>query len=225
MLQSLNPASLALLTLALLGTGWPVCAQATQAPSAATAPVVGVAPAPPGFQMASLRPALGNVQEAIASLSIAHWKAPAATRAAIQQDVASMQRDLTITLPPLMAQADAPAGNAPAALSPSFAVFRNLDALYDVLLRVTETAALAGPSSDASSLEDARAGLEDGRGKLGAWLLQSIGAQDAQIARARATVAPAAPVPPAAPAKIVVNDGPDTPKPHKKKPPPAQVPQ
>ncbi len=55
----------------------------------------------------------------------------------------------------------------PAALSPAFAVFRNLDALYDVLLRVTETAALAGSGSDAGSLEDARAGLEDGRGKLG----------------------------------------------------------
>ncbi len=193
MLLSLNPARLALLTLTLLGAVFPVYAQPAQAPGATTVPAVGAAPAPAGFQMASLRPALGNVQEAIAGLSIAHWKAPAATRATIQQDVASMQRDLTITLPPLLAEADAPAPNAPAALSPSFAVFRNLDALYDVLLRVTETAALAGPTSDASSLEDARAGLEDGRAKLGAWLLQSIGAQDAQIARARATVAPAAP--------------------------------
>ena len=34
--------------------------------------------------------------------------------------------------------------NGPAALSPAFAVFRNLDALYDVMLRVTETAGLAG---------------------------------------------------------------------------------
>ena len=48
---------------------------------------------------------------------------------------------------------------------------------------MTETASLAGSEADAANLEDARAGLEDGRGKLGAWLLQSIGAQDAQIAR------------------------------------------
>ena len=95
-------------------------------------------------------------------------------------------------------------------LSPAFAVFRNLDALYDVLLRVTETAALAGSESDAGSLEDARAGLEDGRAKLGTWLLQSIGAQDAQIAHLQATVAtrPAAAPPP--PTKIVVDDGPDS---------------
>ena len=93
-----------------------------------------------------------------------------------------MQRDLNATLPGLVAQAEAN----PAALSPAFAVFRNLDALYDVLLRVTETAALAGSGSDAGNLEDARAGLEDGRAKLGTWLLQSIGAQDAQIARLQA---------------------------------------
>jgi hypothetical protein len=218
MLQSLNPARLAVLTMALLGACWPLCAQPAQAPSATTA--AGVAPAPPAFQVASLRPALGNVQAAIAELNIAHWKVPSATRDAIQQDVVSMQRDLSTTLPPLLAQADVPG-----TLSPSFAVFRNLDALYDVLLRVTETAALAGSSSDANSLEDARAGLEDSRGKLGAWLLQSISAQDAQIARARTTAAPAPAVTPAAPGKIVVNDGPENPKPKKKKPAPAQVPQ
>ena len=93
-----------------------------------------------------------------------------------------------------------------------------------MLLRVSETAALAGSESDAGSLEDARAGLEDGRGKLGAWLLQSIGAQDAQIARLQAPAAHPAPAAPA-PTKIVVDDGPDAPKPHKKKPVPTPAPQ
>ncbi len=175
------------------------------------------APPPGGFQVTNLRPALANVQTAIGNLSIPHWKASGDVRAAAQQDVASMQRDLTTTLPGLMAQVEAqPAG--PVALSPSFAVFRNVDALYDVLLRVSETAALTGSSYDANSLEQARAGLEDARSKLGAWLVQSISAQDAQVARLQAAPAPrpeaAAPVP----AKIVVNDGPDTTKPRKKKP-------
>jgi hypothetical protein len=129
-----------------------------------------------------------------------------------------MQRDLSATLPELMTQAE----GASSALSPSFAVFRNVDALYDVLLRVTETAALAGPESDANSLEQARAGLEDGRAQLGAWLLQSISAQDAQIAHLQAP-APRVAAPPPAPTKIVVNDGPDATKPRKKKP--TQAPQ
>jgi hypothetical protein len=169
--------------------------------------------------MANLRPALANVQATIGNVNVSRWKASGATRAAVQQDIASMQRDLSATLPGLVTQAEA---SGPAVLAPSFAVFRNLDALYDVLLRVSETAALAGSEVDAGSLEDARAGLEDGRGKLGAWLLQSIGAQDAQIARLQAPVAhPATSAP--TPAKIVVDDGPDAPKPHKKKtvPPPA----
>ena len=119
-----------------------------------------------------------------ATSTLATGKCLRAARSATQQDVASMQRDLTTTLPGLFTQAEA---SGPAVLSPSFAVFRNLDALYDVLLRVTETAALAGSEADAANLEDARAGLEDGRGKLGAWLLQSIGAQDAQIARLQAS--------------------------------------
>jgi len=212
----------ALLTLLSLGACWPAFAQAAKAPTPASAP----AAAPPTtFAMANLRPALANVQTAITGLSVAHWKASSETKATVQQDIASMQRDLNTTLPALMSQVDATPASGPAALSPSFAVFRNLDALYDVLLRVTETAALTGPASDAGSLEEARAGLEDGRAKLGVWLLQAIGAQDAQVARLQAPVAPPAPAPPPAPAKIVVNDGPDQTKPHKKKPAATPAPQ
>ena len=209
-------AELALFTLLLAhGGGWAPRALA-QAP--ATPPS-----APSAFAVGSLRPALANVQTAISGLSIGHWKASSEIRTNAQQDVASMQRDLTATLPGLMSQAEASGTSGPA-LSPAFAVFRNLDALYDVLLRVTETAALTGPASDASSLEDARAGLEDGRAKLGAWLLQAIGTQDAQVAHAAAPVShPAAA--PTGPTKIVVDDGPETPKPRKKKPATPQAPQ
>jgi hypothetical protein len=204
---------LALLTL-LVYSGAFLGSVAAYAQAPATAP-------PTGFAIASLRPALANVQTAISNLNVGHWKAPSETRSAVQQDIGSMQRDLNATLPGLMTQAEAN----PAALSPAFAVFRNLDALYDVLLRVTETAALAGSGSDAGSLEDARAGLEDGRAKLGGWLLQSISAQDAQIARmqAAATAKPAAAPPP--PPKIVIDDGPENPKPRKKKPAPTPAPQ
>jgi len=186
------------------------------------------AQAPAGYPVANLRPALANVQTAIGNLSIQKWKASSEVRAATQQDVASMQRDLTNTLPGLLTQVESqPSG--PAALSPSFAVFRNVDALYDVLLRVTETAAITASSYDANSLEQARAGLEDARNKLGAWLVDSIGTQDATVVRLQAAAAPKADAAAPAPAKIVVDDGPaTTTKPRKKKPanPPAtQAPQ
>jgi hypothetical protein len=181
------------------------------------------APAPAGYPVANLRPALANVQTAIGNLSIQKWKASSEVRAATQEDVGSMQRDLTNTLPGLLTQVESqPSGQA--ALSPSFAVFRNVDALYDVLLRVTETAAITASSYDANSLEQARAGLEDARNKLGAWLVDSIGTQDATVVRLQAAAAPKPDAAAAAPAKIVVDDGPaTTTKPRKKKPanPPA----
>jgi hypothetical protein len=222
-----HSAKVMLLSLLFLGGSGAARAQSDRAPAPAQTPAAAVAPAPTGFAMMNLRPALANVQTAITNLNVGHWKAPNDIRAATQQDIASMQKDLNTALPPLLAQADtAASANGPAALAPAFAVFRNLDALYDVLLRVTETAGLAGSAADASNLEDARAGLEDGRAKLGAWLLQAIGAQDAQVVRLQAPAAARAPAAaPAAPNKIVVNDGPETSKPRKKKPPPTPAPQ
>ncbi len=216
--HSAYSARIAIVALALLGAGFPARAQVGQAP-AADAP-----PAAPAFSIGSLRPVLANVQTVIGDLSVARWKVTGGTRANVQQDVSSMQRDLINTLPGLMSQAEVGAVTNPGALAPSFAVFRNIDALYDVLLRVTETAAGAGAGADASDLEAARTGLEDGRAKLGAWLTQAISAQDAHLAHAPAPVPNSAPAPAAAgPNKVVVNDGPDAPKPHKKKP--SQTPQ
>ena len=205
---SIRTFSLAALTLALL-----VPAGTTHAQSVAAA-APGPTTAPAAAPIGSLRPALANVQAIVASLNVPRWKVPSATRANVQQDVASMQRDLTATLPGLLVEAEAATG--PGVLSPSFAVFRNLDALYDVLLRITETAALANAEADAAGLESARADLEDGRGRLGLWLTQAITAQDARLAQAPAAAAHAAP--PASPSKVVVTDGPENTKPRKKKP-------
>ena len=133
-----HSANVTLLTLLFLSGSGAARAQAAPPPAAAPA---AAAPAPTGFAMTNLRPALANVQTAITNLNVAHWKAPNDIRATTQQDINSMQRDLNTTLPGLLAQADAAAAaSGPPALSPAFAVFRNLDALYDVMLRVTETA-------------------------------------------------------------------------------------
>src|SRR6201990_678490 len=72
---------IAVLTL-LVVSGACVGVDAAHAQAAPAAP-------PPGavFPIASLKPALANVQNTIANLSVSHWKAPAETRAAIQQDI------------------------------------------------------------------------------------------------------------------------------------------
>ena len=207
--------STALSVFALLASGALATAQAPQSsgPSAnPAAPGVSTAPA-----LAGLGPALDQVGAATASLRIAHWKAPQDVRSSSQEDVASIQKDLKATLPPLLEKAQSDS-SASAPLAPSFAVFRNVDALYDVLLRVTEMANLAGSGAEAAHLEDARAALEAARAQLANSLFASVTSQDAELAQLRArSVVVAKPAPPA-PANIIVDDGPKTGKPHRKKP-------
>jgi hypothetical protein len=172
--------------------------------------------------------ATAHLRRALDSINVPKWKAPGDVRQTSMSDVDSMQRDVSGngTLPALINTALAD----PSKVSPAFAVYRNVDALYDVLLRVSETAQLAG-SSDANLLEDQRSALEDSRTQLGAALLQSSQAQDTEVVHLRSTAAAATPPPPAT--KTVVDDGPATKAKTTKKhvhkpaptPPPATTPQ
>ncbi len=173
-----------------------------------------VAPAPTATQMRAqaatvlgdslqqLNGSLDRLQQTLKALTVSRWKAPGDVRQTTQSDVDSMQRDLSNTLPALIAQTKAN----PAQLAPILAVYRNVDALYDVLLRVSETAQLAGAANDSRALEEQRATLESSRTQVGAALLQSAQAQDSEVTQLRT----AASTPPtAAPAaKTVVQDGP-----------------
>jgi hypothetical protein len=147
--------------------------------------------------------ASAHLRRTLNSINVPKWKAPGDVRQTTTSDVDSMQRDVSDTLPNLINTALAD----PAKTSPAFSVYRNVDALYDVLLRVSETAQLAG-SNDARLLEEQRAALEDARTQLGAALLQSTQTQDAEVVHLRAAAAAAPPPPP--PAKTVVDDGPAT---------------
>ena len=178
---------------------------------AQTAPAQAVNPAQPrtqaslvlGNALQQVSIATAHLRRALDSINVPKWKAPGDVRQTTMSDVDSMQRDVTDTLPNLINTALAD----PAKISPAFAVYRNVDALYDVLLRVSETAQLAG-SNDAPFLEDQRSGLEDARTQLGAALLQSAQAQDAEVVHLRSAAVAAPPPPP--PAKTVIDDGPAT---------------
>ncbi len=164
-----------------------------------------------------------RLHRTLSSINVEKWKAPGDVRQTTQSDVDSMLRDLNDTLPSLASAAGANTSR----VSPAFSVYRNVDALYDVLLRVAETAQLAGATNDARLLEDQRASLESSRTQLGAALLQAAQAQDTEVTQLR-TAAPAQP-PPAAPTKTVIDDGPatksKTSSKHTHKTPPAPPPQ
>jgi hypothetical protein len=172
-----------------------------------------------------LNPALNVVSQTMAGLNISRWKAPGEVRGAMQQNADSISRDLHNTLPGLLAQADAAPNSIPAILP----VYRNVDALYDVLLRVSETANLAAPENESANISSSLNQLESARKDLSNVILSIAKNQEAEMTKLRATVAQYAATQQAAPAKTtVVDDGPaktsSTKPKHKKKPAPAQTP-
>jgi hypothetical protein len=201
-------------------------ASAGQTPTADTQPAAHASST--ALPSAMLQPVLSDVQTSTSGLNISRWKAPSSVRDAAQQNVDSIQRDLGNTLPGLIAQADAAPGSVPA----SFAVYRNIDALYDVLLRVSESADLAAPESEADSVDSSLQKLEVARAQLGDSILRNSQHSEAQVIALQAAVrsAKAAATAAAQPKpEIVVDDGPaNTPEKRvrKKAPPkkPAQKP-
>jgi hypothetical protein len=171
----------------------------------------------------TLQPALAAVQQSVNAVYVTRWKAPNEVRSDAQQNLSSIQRDLAETLPGLLSQADAASG----AVSPVFAVYRNIDALYDVLLRVEQTAILAAPDQEAQSLSDALAQLDSARKQLGGIIDQNAQDREAQIVKLQAAVKTVAVAPaPAASKPNVVDDGPAaTPVRKRKKPAAKPAPQ
>jgi hypothetical protein len=180
-------------------------AAASAGQTAVSDPQAGHA-SPTVLPSAMLQPVLSDVQTSTSGLSISRWKAPGSVRDAAQQNVDSIQRDLGNTLPSLIAQADAAPGSVPA----SFAVYRNIDALYDVLLRVSESADLAAPENEADSVDSSLQKLEAARAQLGDSILRISQHDEAQVVALEAAVrsAKAAAAQPKPKPEIVVDDGP-----------------
>jgi hypothetical protein len=166
-------------------------------------PAPNAQPASP-VPSAILQPALSNVQSTTSALNISRWKAPGSVREATQQDIDSIQRDLGNTLPSLLAHAD----STPDSVPPSFAVYRNLDALYDVLLRVSETANLAAPEDEADSLAASLQKLETARAAFGDAILHASQHHEAQIVALQTEIKTIKAAPPPQKQEIIVDDGP-----------------
>lgn len=177
--------------------------QTAEAPAPATPPAVSPS--------AILRPALANVQSTTAELKISKWKIPGSAREAAQEDVNSIQRDLGGTLPGLLASADAAPGSVP----PSFAVYRNLDALYDVLLRISQKADLSAPSREAVAIASSLHELEAARRQLGDSILNTAQHHEARLVALESAVRAARTAPPTHRHETIINDGPD--KTHERK--------
>jgi hypothetical protein len=145
---------------------------------------------------AVLQPSLDVLKTAMDEVRTDKWKGSAAVRSEAEANVGSIRRDVETTLPPLLAAADA----APDSAAKALAAYRNVEALYDVLLRVTTAARIAAPGDQSSALDQALGRLDDGRRALGDRLQTDAVTAEKRASDLQAKLAaipPPAPPPPA----------------------------
>lgn len=161
-------------------------------------PQGGSVPAAVKTASAIMQPSLDTLGQTIGTLRPEKWKASGAVRDEASSNIVSIRQDLETILPPLLASAD----GAPASVAQVLPAYRNIEALYDVVLRVAEAGRLAAPGNQAAALEEARSGLEAARRALGESVQASALAQEQQIHNLQAAVRaiPPAPAPVVCPA-------------------------
>lgn len=138
---------------------------------------------PPAFGE-SLRPALAQVGSSVGQIHIDRWKLSRNWKAQLQSDADSIQQDLSHQLPALFEQAQA----SPTALDAQMRVMQNVDALYDVMVRLTMAANLTEKKTDAAMLDNALQRLESARKAASGQMLQAASLQGQQIVHLRMQV-------------------------------------
>jgi hypothetical protein len=165
--------------------------------------------------LAALEQASQTTQVDLAKLRIERWKTDSGTKKQTDADVESIQRNLENALPAVIGELR----SSPENLTATFKLYRNLDALYDVLTSVVESAGAFGSKDDFQSLqndlnaiEKSRRALADRMDALSITKENEIGQLRTQLKNTQAAV-PAAP-----PKKVVVDDTEPPKKTPKKKP-------
>ncbi|MFZ0197998.1 MAG: hypothetical protein WB523_00870 [Candidatus Sulfotelmatobacter sp.] len=208
--------------------------QTTVAPPAVTAQatpqysVQGSAPQPQGGPvsyasvtelnglLSQLEATSKAAQADLVSLRIERWKTDNSTKRQTLGDVDSIQRNLQSALPEMIAQLR----NSPEDMPATFKLYRNLDALYDVMSGVVESTGAFGPKDDFQALSNDLNGFEGSRKQMADRMNNLLASKEQEIVRLRAdlkTAQAAIPAPP--PKKVVVDDTEPPKKPVVKKKP------
>lgn len=160
-----------------------------------------------------------NTQADLVKLRIERWKADNSYKKQELSNVDSIERNLQAALPEMIAQLR----NAPEDLPATFKLYRNLDALYDVLGSVAEGAGAFGPKDDLQALSNDLSAFEGTRRQLADRIENLSAAKEAEIGRLRTDLKAAqATVAAEPPKKVVVDDTAPPKKPAAKKKAPAK---
>jgi hypothetical protein len=162
-----------------------------------------------------------TTQADLAKLRIERWKTDGSSKKQSLSDVESVQRNLQNALPEMIAELR----NNPEDTPATFKLYRNLDALYDVLSGVVESAGAFGPKDDFQALSNDLNSFEATRKQMADRMNTLAASKEQEIVRLRAdlkTAQAAIPAPP--PKKTVVDDNEAPKKPAVKKKPVAKKP-
>ena len=169
--------------------------------------------------LSQIEAASKSTQADLVRLRIERWKTDNSSKKQTLGQVDSIQRNLQGALPEIMAQLRAAPEDVPA----TFKLYRNLDALYDVLGSVVESAGAFGSKDDFQTLQNDLGGFEGARKQMAQRIENLSSAKEAEITRLRADLKTAqAAIPTTPPKKTLVDDNAPPPKkpPVKKKPAP-----
>jgi hypothetical protein len=166
--------------------------------------------------LAQLEAASKNTQADLVKLRIERWKTDTASKKQALTNVDSISRNLAGALPEIISQLRAAPEDVPA----TFKLYRNLDALYDVLGSVVESTGAFGSKDDLQSLSNDLNAFESTRKQMAERIESLSSAKEMEIVRLRADLKTAqAAIPATPPKKTVVDDNEPPKKPVVKKKP------
>jgi hypothetical protein len=149
-----------------------------------------------------------ETQADLVRLRIERWKTDNGSKKQALAWVDSIQRNLQGALPEMIAQLRA----APEDLPATFKLYRNLDALYEVMSSVVEDTGAFGAKDDVQALSNDLNTFEGTRKQLAQRIDSLSSAKEAEIVRLRGDLKTAQAAIPAPPPKITVVDDNEPPK-------------
>ncbi len=186
---------------------------ASSTPPAASAPVSYSSASQLNQLLTQLEQVSQTTQVDLASTRIDRWKTDSTTKRQTQANLESIQRNLKTALPEIIGQMR----SSPESLAASFKLYRNLDALYDVLSSVVESAGAFGTKDEFQSLDNDFNTIETARRSLAERMQGLAESKEVELTQLRTQVRNAQPVVTAPPKKVIVDDTEPVKKPPAKK--------
>ena len=160
---------------------------------------------PPNAQLQNLLSQIDQTSQIAAQditrLRIDKWKADSSDKQQAQANADSVERNLTAALPGMTSAVR----TAPQDIAANFKLYRNMNALYDVMKTLTEASAALGPKQDYQALAQYADQVDGYRRTLADYIEKLSASQAAELAQYR-TQAKAATAAATTPKKVIIND-------------------